>query len=89
YYWAFDPAGLDQLTNEVAEDIGLPTLEFSIEYFAMISDDRYNDLIREFHAAKGFDPDSQDAAIAMGYPLIDIEAMKRSAQEASVHSTIL
>ncbi|KAJ7885717.1 hypothetical protein B0H14DRAFT_2698826 [Mycena olivaceomarginata] len=40
-------------------------------------------LIRDFHAARGFDPESQDAAIAAGYPLIDIEAMKRSAQEAN------
>jgi predicted DNA binding CopG/RHH family protein len=46
-------------------------------------------LIREFHSAKGFDPESQDAAIAMRYPLVDIEAIKRSAQEASLHSTVV
>jgi hypothetical protein len=30
-------------------------------------------MIRDFHAAKGFDPYSQDGTIAMGYPLIDAE----------------
>ncbi|KAF8139272.1 hypothetical protein K438DRAFT_1880345 [Mycena galopus ATCC 62051] len=45
-------------------------------------DEGKEDQIREFHAAKGFDPDSQDAAIASGYPLVDIEAMKgKCAQE--------
>ncbi|KAJ7930704.1 hypothetical protein B0H13DRAFT_1858515 [Mycena leptocephala] len=29
YYWAFDPAGLNQLTHDMAEDFGLPTVEFS------------------------------------------------------------
>ncbi|KAF7341495.1 hypothetical protein MVEN_01886900 [Mycena venus] len=89
YYWAFDPAGLHQLTNEVAENIGLPTPEFSIELSGPTFAQYEDAMIREFHAAKGFDPDSQDATIAMGYPLVDIEAMKRSAREASPHSTIL
>ncbi|KAJ7846533.1 hypothetical protein B0H13DRAFT_2093136 [Mycena leptocephala] len=62
YYWAFDPAGLDRLTHDVAEDFGLPT-----------GDERDYDMVRDFHITKGFDPYTRDAAIAMGYPLIDIE----------------
>ena len=31
YYWAFDPTGLDRLTHQMAEDIGLPTPEFSTD----------------------------------------------------------
>jgi hypothetical protein len=89
YYWAFDPAGIDQLTHEIAEDIGLPTPKFSTELYCLYLREEDNNLIRDFHAARGFDPESQDVTIAMGYPLIDIEAMKRSAQEASLHSTIL
>jgi hypothetical protein len=88
-YWAFDPAGLDQLTHEIAEDIGLPTPKFVILLEGLFLEEKETHLIREFHAAKGFDPESQDAAIAMGYPLVDIESIKKSAQEASLHSTIL
>ncbi|KAJ7930683.1 hypothetical protein B0H13DRAFT_2309307 [Mycena leptocephala] len=77
YYWAFDPAGLDQLTYETTEEIGLPTPKFSM-YLAVHGWDEHDyNMIHDFHVAKGFNPYSQDAAIAMGYPLIDIEEMKK------------
>ncbi|KAF8164366.1 hypothetical protein K438DRAFT_267966 [Mycena galopus ATCC 62051] len=81
YYWAFDPDGLDRLTHAVAEEIGLPTPSFFLHCFGMDCDEHKEDQIREFHAAKGFDPDSREAAIALGYPLVDIEALKTSVQE--------
>ncbi|KAJ7768016.1 hypothetical protein B0H14DRAFT_2201935, partial [Mycena olivaceomarginata] len=68
YYWSFDPAGLDQLTHEIAEDIGLPTPKFTIRPWGLFLEEEQTNLIREFHAAKGFDPESPDAAIAMRYP---------------------
>ncbi|KAJ7901335.1 hypothetical protein B0H13DRAFT_773249 [Mycena leptocephala] len=77
YYWAFDPAGLDRLTHERAEDIGLPTVEFSIYLSQGKWDEHEYDMVRDFHIAKGYDPYTQDAAIAVGYPLIDIEQMKK------------
>ncbi|KAJ7930700.1 hypothetical protein B0H13DRAFT_1484876, partial [Mycena leptocephala] len=77
YYWAFDPAGLNRLTHEAAEEIGLPTPEFSMNLRMHKWDECDYDMIRDFHVAKGFDPYSQDAAIAVGYPLIDIEEMKK------------
>ncbi|KAJ7787198.1 hypothetical protein B0H14DRAFT_287941 [Mycena olivaceomarginata] len=89
YYWSFDPAGLDQLTHEIAEDIGLPTPKFTIRPWGLFLEEEQTNLIREFHAAKGFDPESPDAAIAMGYPLVDIQSIKKSAQELTEqHSTI-
>ncbi|KAJ6592678.1 hypothetical protein B0H19DRAFT_906283, partial [Mycena capillaripes] len=72
YYWAFDPAGLDPLNREMAEEIGIPTPNFTIEPWGLLLGEEETKLIREFHAAKGFDPDSREAAIAMGYPLVDI-----------------
>ncbi|KAF8164383.1 hypothetical protein K438DRAFT_268185 [Mycena galopus ATCC 62051] len=81
YYWAFNPDGLDRLTHAAAEDIGLPTPSFSLERCEKEWNKCTEAQIREFHAAKGFNPESQDAAIASGYPLVDIEALKRSAQE--------
>ncbi|KAJ7901329.1 hypothetical protein B0H13DRAFT_2028360 [Mycena leptocephala] len=77
YYWAFDPAGLNRLTHDVAEDFGLPTVEFLIYLHGGRWEERDYDMIHDFHIAKGFNPYSQDAAIAMGYPLIDIEEMKK------------
>ncbi|KAJ7930794.1 hypothetical protein B0H13DRAFT_2531918, partial [Mycena leptocephala] len=91
FYWAFDPAGLNRLTHDVAEDFGLPAVEFSIETAGRSWDDRELDMVRDFHVAKGFDPYTQDVAFAMGYPLIDIEKMKklnpRLARESSMASS--
>ncbi|KAJ7846531.1 hypothetical protein B0H13DRAFT_1531274, partial [Mycena leptocephala] len=77
YYWAFDPAGLDRLTHEASEEIGLSTPKFSMYLMVHRWNEHDYDLVRNFHVAKGFDPYSQDAAIAAGYPLIDIEEMKK------------
>jgi hypothetical protein len=87
YYWAFDPAGLNRLTHDVAEDFGLPAVEFSIETAGRSWDDRELDMVRDFHVAKGFDPYTQDVAFAMGYPLIDIEKMKKLNPRVSFHSS--
>ncbi|KAJ7813366.1 hypothetical protein B0H13DRAFT_1483842, partial [Mycena leptocephala] len=77
YYWAFDPAGLNRLAHETVEDFGLPTVEFSTGLWGRGWDERDYDMVRDFHIAKGLDPYTQDAAIAVGYPLIDIEEMKK------------
>ncbi|KAJ7901325.1 hypothetical protein B0H13DRAFT_1622110, partial [Mycena leptocephala] len=50
-------------------------------------EERDYDMVRDFHVAKGFDPYSQDAAIAVGYPLIDIEEMKKFIPGVSFHSS--
>ncbi|KAJ7826337.1 hypothetical protein B0H13DRAFT_2440754 [Mycena leptocephala] len=77
YYWAFDPAGLNRLTHGVIEDLGLPTVGFSTSLWGGRWEEHDYDMVRDFHIAKGFDPYTQDAAIAVGYPLIDIEQMKK------------
>ncbi|KAJ7901345.1 hypothetical protein B0H13DRAFT_1883112 [Mycena leptocephala] len=77
YYWAFDPAGLNRLTHDLAEDLGLPAVGFSTTIFGESWNECDYNMVRDFHIAKGFDPYSQDAAIAAGYPLIDIEKMKK------------
>ncbi|KAJ7336163.1 hypothetical protein DFH08DRAFT_939242 [Mycena albidolilacea] len=81
YYWAFDPAGLDQLTHKAAEDIGLPTPEFSIQLSGPVLGEFTDAAICEFHSAKGFNPGSQDAAIKMGYPLVDVKDINKIARE--------
>ncbi|KAJ6596427.1 hypothetical protein DFH09DRAFT_1407646 [Mycena vulgaris] len=80
YYWTFDPAGLDRLTCQMVEDLGLPAPEFSIELGGARWDETCHDMIRDFHVAKGFDLCSQDMAIAMGYPLVDLEGINKFAR---------
>ncbi|KAJ7930693.1 hypothetical protein B0H13DRAFT_880657, partial [Mycena leptocephala] len=87
YYWAFDPDGQDRLTSAMAEDFGLPTVKFSTELWGGRWEERDYDLVHDFHVAKGFDPYTQDAAIAVGYPLIDIEEMKKFIPGVSFHSS--
>jgi hypothetical protein len=87
YYWAFDPAGLDRLTHEAAEEIGLPNPKFSMDLTGHKWDECDYDMVRDFHVAKGFDPYTQDAAIAVGYPQIDIEEMKKLSPRVSFHSS--
>ncbi|KAJ6563969.1 hypothetical protein B0H19DRAFT_74553 [Mycena capillaripes] len=77
YYWAFDPAGLDRLSCRTAEDLGLPAPQLSIRLYGARWNETYHNLIRDFHAAKGFDPCSQDMAVAIGYPLVDIEDINK------------
>ncbi|KAJ6563963.1 hypothetical protein B0H19DRAFT_1233144 [Mycena capillaripes] len=81
YYWAFDPAGLDRLTCQAVEDLGLPVPEFSTWLGGARWDKTRHNMVRDFHAAKGFDPCSQDMAIAMGYPLVDPEDIHKFARE--------
>ncbi|KAF7340338.1 Reverse transcriptase-RNase H-integrase [Mycena venus] len=88
YYWSFDPTGLKRLTREVVEDIGLPTPQFSVEVLGQRWDERTLDMIHEFHTVKGFNPDSQDVATAMGYPLVDIKDIQKWARDLTgKHST--
>jgi hypothetical protein len=85
YHWAFDPAGLNRLTHDMAEDFGLPAFEFSIGLRGRKWDEHDYDMVRDFHVAKGIAPYTQDAAIAVGYPLIDIEKMKKLIPRVSFH----
>jgi hypothetical protein len=87
YYWAFDPAGLNRLTHDLAEEFVLPSVEFSTNLKGGEWDERDYDMVRDFHIAKGFDPYTQDAAITVGYPLIDIEQMKKLSPRVSFHSS--
>ncbi|KAJ7846513.1 hypothetical protein B0H13DRAFT_2093024 [Mycena leptocephala] len=88
HYWTFDASGLDRLTQEAAEAIGPPTAELSVETWGGRWDDRDYVLIHDFHVAKGFDPDSPDAAIAIGYPLINIEKMRKLARRLEWESSM-
>ncbi|KAJ6556265.1 hypothetical protein B0H19DRAFT_947689, partial [Mycena capillaripes] len=73
-YWSLDPLGGKRLsTNEVTR-LGFPSIEFKVGACRRSWDASVYDGLRQFHRAKGFDPDSQDVARHLGYPLYQISS---------------
>ncbi|KAJ7174094.1 hypothetical protein C8R43DRAFT_635400 [Mycena crocata] len=75
FYWSLDPQGLTRLTAEMAEEFCVPQVLFQCEVLGPAWTASDYALVRQFHIAKGFDPNSQDAAIRLGYPLVKTDAM--------------
>jgi hypothetical protein len=71
-YWSIDAAGVERLSTDEALCFGFPSIELkSIVWGESWGADVYAGL-RQFHRAKGFDPDSQDVAQHLGYPLYQL-----------------
>ncbi|KAJ7168985.1 hypothetical protein C8R46DRAFT_1218359 [Mycena filopes] len=68
-YWSLDPSGVDRLSTEEAMRLGFPLMEFRTEVFGRSWDASFYAGLRQFQEAKGFNPDSQDIARHLGYPL--------------------
>lgn len=75
YYWAYDPLGLQRLPEEIIDELGLPTVELKVSIWAASWGREYYNVIQKRHSAKGFDPDSQDVAIKLEYPLVDVDRL--------------
>jgi hypothetical protein len=52
--------------------MGFPTLEWKSTVCRKAWDARIYAGLSQFHAAKGFDPNSQDVARALGHPLFEL-----------------
>ncbi|KAJ7168980.1 hypothetical protein C8R46DRAFT_243344 [Mycena filopes] len=68
-YWSLDPLGVEHLSTEEATRLGFPSMELQTQVFGESWDASVYAGLRQFHEAKGFDPDSQDVARHIGYPL--------------------
>ncbi|KAF7363241.1 hypothetical protein MVEN_00677100 [Mycena venus] len=71
-YWSRDPNGLDPLDAEEAARLGYPTIKLH-RYVRLQS--CYSEVytgLRQFHKAKGFDPDSQEVARHLGHSLFKL-----------------
>jgi hypothetical protein len=73
-YWSLDPAGVQRLSLEEATGLGFPSIQLTIELVGHSSDARVYADLRQFHQVKGFDPESQDIASHLGYPLLQLSA---------------
>ncbi|KAJ7153842.1 hypothetical protein C8R46DRAFT_897824, partial [Mycena filopes] len=71
-YWSLDPSGVERLSTEEATRLGFPPLELTTKVWGMSWDASVYDGLRQFHQAKGFNPESQDVARHLGYPLYQL-----------------
>ncbi|KAJ7679381.1 hypothetical protein DFH06DRAFT_509690 [Mycena polygramma] len=71
-YWSLDPSGANRLSTDEAMTLGLPAINLSTTVQLYAWDAAVYTGIRRFHEAKGFDPDSQDAARHLGHPLYQL-----------------
>ncbi|KAK6996453.1 hypothetical protein R3P38DRAFT_3628152, partial [Favolaschia claudopus] len=71
-YWSLDPSGVERLSMEQASELGFPAIYTETWCRGFAWDDSVYAGLREFHQTKGFDPDSQDVARHLGYPLYQL-----------------
>ncbi|KAJ7607717.1 hypothetical protein FB45DRAFT_947568 [Roridomyces roridus] len=72
WFWSFDPTGKDRLAAEDAAKQGFPEVKMRMRLRTLFWDASVYDALRKFHTARGFDPDSQEVAIHLGYPLYQL-----------------
>ncbi|KAJ7712078.1 hypothetical protein B0H14DRAFT_690080 [Mycena olivaceomarginata] len=73
-YWSFDSSGATRLSTEDAKNLGFPIIHIETVLQGYSWDSSVYDGLRQFHRGKGFDPDSQEAAIHYGYPLYELSS---------------
>ncbi|KAJ7082777.1 hypothetical protein C8R44DRAFT_753652 [Mycena epipterygia] len=67
-YWSLDPSGIDRLSTEEADNLGFPIIELNTGIEGWSCDTNVYAGLRQFHLAKGFDPESQDVVRHLGDP---------------------
>ncbi|KAJ7795749.1 hypothetical protein B0H14DRAFT_2391341, partial [Mycena olivaceomarginata] len=73
-YWSLDSSGVQRLSWEDAASLGFPCIGI-LEYAQGYSwDSGVYEGLRQFHQAKGFDPDSQELALHLGEPLYELSS---------------
>ncbi|KAJ7732312.1 hypothetical protein B0H16DRAFT_179369 [Mycena metata] len=71
-YWSLDPSGLERLSTEEVAQLGFASFQLSTQLHGCSWNASVYAGLRQFHQAKGFDPDSQDLARHLGYPLYQL-----------------
>ncbi|KAJ7168880.1 hypothetical protein C8R46DRAFT_850175, partial [Mycena filopes] len=71
-YWSLDPSGDEALSTEEATRLGFPPFQLETQVEGNSWDTSVYTGLRQFHQAKGFNPDSQDVARHLGLPLYQL-----------------
>lgn len=92
-YWSFDPSGVKRLSAEEATQLGFPSLQLNTLISGKSWDASVYAGLHQFHQAKGFDPESQDIARYLGFPLYqlscDIDAPFAHGKSTNLRQIIL
>ncbi|KAJ6561654.1 hypothetical protein B0H19DRAFT_1259317 [Mycena capillaripes] len=86
-YWSHDPSGIERLSTEEATRLGFPSMQFEMDVYGYSYDASVYAGLRQFHEAKGFDPDSQDVARHLGELLYGLPG-EVAAPVAHVHDKV-
>ncbi|KAF7326763.1 hypothetical protein MVEN_02595300 [Mycena venus] len=65
--WSLDPSGVERLSTEEATRLGFPEIQLNTRFFGHYWDTSVYAGLRQFHQARGFDPDSQNVARYLRY----------------------
>ncbi|KAF8129392.1 hypothetical protein K438DRAFT_1644773, partial [Mycena galopus ATCC 62051] len=71
-YWSLDPSGRQRLSPEEAYGLGFPPLQLEVEFRGWSWHENVYAALSRFHAAKGFDPHTQNLARNYGFPLYQL-----------------
>ncbi|KAF7337088.1 hypothetical protein MVEN_02146000 [Mycena venus] len=73
-YWSLDPSGAERLSTEEAVELGFPSMRLLMRLGVWSWNGNVYATLRQFHQAKGFDPESQDIARHLGLPLYQLSS---------------
>ncbi|KAJ7369183.1 hypothetical protein DFH08DRAFT_833262 [Mycena albidolilacea] len=68
-YWSLDPSGTFPISTEDANMLGFPIIHIETCIVGYSWDDGVYDALQKFQQGKGLNPESQETAITLGYPL--------------------
>ncbi|KAF7327000.1 hypothetical protein MSAN_02491700 [Mycena sanguinolenta] len=77
-FWSLDPSGAVRLGSEDAKALGFPLIHIETVFYGNSWDESVCEGLRRFYAGKGFNPNSQDLARGLGYPLLELSTEKVS-----------
>ncbi|KAJ7928251.1 hypothetical protein B0H13DRAFT_1007602 [Mycena leptocephala] len=73
-YWSLDPSGASPLSTEDAKILGFPIIHYETVIDGYSWNRSVYDALRRFHQDKGFNPESQELAIHLSYPLYKLSS---------------
>lgn len=87
-YWSLDSSGSERLRPEEASALGFPSLRWTRRILCRSWPESVYVGLSQFHAAKGFNVNSQDIARHLGHPLYEISRDPSSDFARSKHHSI-
>ncbi|KAJ7036979.1 hypothetical protein C8F04DRAFT_1094016 [Mycena alexandri] len=72
FYWSLDSSGVERLSLNQAQELDFPFIDFDMEIWGNSWDETIYAQLQKLHESKGFDPDSQDVAKELKFPLYQI-----------------